>query len=288
MSKYLIINADDFGYNEQQTNAIRYLLKNGLITSTSFLSVTPYSQTAAEAAINDNISVGIHLTINSDKGNESWKSLSNATSICDANGLTANGKQLTFHAKRKEVANEIEAQYKYLTDRGITVDHADNHCGTFYGINGRRFYIDVYEFCKKYSLPYRFPKKPDFIARQLGIKRVPKLICNFQNAIVSQGLKRGVRLLDDLVSNPWSADKIRDCESLQKYYLDAIDNCSEGITEFFLHPAEEKEDPSGNWKKRVFEYEILKSGVLLQKAKENNIKVISWADFAGMNLEELN
>lgn len=287
MNKYLIINADDFGYNEQQTNAIRYLLKNKLITSTSFLSVTPYSQTAANAAVSENISVGVHLTINSDNGNESWQSLSNSPSLCDKDGLTKDQKQLTFHAKRKDVANEIEAQYRFLVNRGITVDHADNHCGTFYGINGRRFYIDVYEFCKKHNLPYRFPKKPDFIARQLGIKSVPKPVCAFQNAIVSQGLKRGVRLLDDLVSNPWGADKITDCDSLKKYYLDAVSNCSQGVTEFFLHPAEDKDDPTGNWKKRVFEYEILKSGDLLQKAEDANIKIISWADFAQMSSEEL-
>lgn len=33
MEKYLIINADDFGYNEQQNAAIEELLKNQLITS---------------------------------------------------------------------------------------------------------------------------------------------------------------------------------------------------------------------------------------------------------------
>ena len=31
-NKYLIINADDFGYNEEQTKAICELYKNGLIT----------------------------------------------------------------------------------------------------------------------------------------------------------------------------------------------------------------------------------------------------------------
>ena len=35
MAKYLIINADDFGYNPQQTKAIDELMRGGLITSTS-------------------------------------------------------------------------------------------------------------------------------------------------------------------------------------------------------------------------------------------------------------
>lgn len=287
MNKYIIINADDFGYNAEQTNAITHLLKNGLISSTSFLSVTPYSEAALQRAKDNSFSVGVHLTINSDSDEETWKSLSSSPSLCNEHGLETDQKRLARHAKRKEVANEIEAQYKYLVSNGLTVDHADNHCGTFYGINGRRFYIDVYDFCKKYNLPYRFPKSPNFITRQLGIKKVPKPIIAFQKAIVNQGLKRGVRLLDDLVSNPWSADKITDCDTLKKYYLDAIDNCSYGVTEFFLHPAEEKENMSDGWKKRVFEYDILKSGDLLQRAKDNNIKIISWADFAQMDTEEL-
>lgn len=286
MRKFLIINADDFGYNKEQTSAITYLLKNGLISSTSFLSVTPYSEKAVEIAKNEGFSVGVHLTVNSDSGNEGWRSLSESKSICENGALAFNQKKLTFGAKRKEVAAEIEAQYDFLVSRGIKVDHADNHCGTFYGINGRRFYIEAYEFCKKHGLPYRFPKSSAFIRRQLGLGSVPGVVKSFQAHIVKEGTKRGVRLLDDLVSNPWSADKITDCDALKRYYLDAIDECPEGVTEFFLHPAEEKEDPKGNWKKRVFEYDILKSGDLLQKAKEKNIKIISWAEFAQMKQEE--
>lgn len=39
MSKYLIINADDFGYNPQQTKAIDELMRGKLITSTSLMTV---------------------------------------------------------------------------------------------------------------------------------------------------------------------------------------------------------------------------------------------------------
>ena len=35
MAKYLIINADDFGLNKEQNEAIKDLLNNKLITSTS-------------------------------------------------------------------------------------------------------------------------------------------------------------------------------------------------------------------------------------------------------------
>ena len=47
MSRYLIINADDFGYNPQQTRAIDELFSEGLISSTSLMSVAPDAKNAA-------------------------------------------------------------------------------------------------------------------------------------------------------------------------------------------------------------------------------------------------
>ena len=50
MSKYLIINADDFGYNPQQTKGIDELMRGKLITSTSLMTVAPDAANAAELA----------------------------------------------------------------------------------------------------------------------------------------------------------------------------------------------------------------------------------------------
>ena len=49
MSKYLIINADDFGYNPQQTKAIDELMRGKLITSTSLMTVAPLSSQGSAA-----------------------------------------------------------------------------------------------------------------------------------------------------------------------------------------------------------------------------------------------
>lgn len=66
MTKYLIINADDFGYIPQQTRAIDELMRGGLITSTSLMTVAPDAANAAELARLGGYPVGVHLTINSD------------------------------------------------------------------------------------------------------------------------------------------------------------------------------------------------------------------------------
>ena len=50
MAKYLIINADDFGPNKEQNEAIKYLLKKELITSTSLMSVASQANDATDFA----------------------------------------------------------------------------------------------------------------------------------------------------------------------------------------------------------------------------------------------
>ena len=280
MSKYLIINADDFGYNEEQNSAIIELLKDNLITSTSLITVAPNAKDAVDFSKNNNTDVGVHLTINSDDENKKWQSLSSSNSF--KNGLPHSQKDLIFKTARKDVREELERQYRFIVDNGGTVDHADNHCATLYGINGRRFYIDAFDFCAQHKLPYRFPKTSGFLERQLG-RNVPGIIKKYQQMIVRAGEKRGVKMLDDLVSNPWSISRIGDYNTLEKYYLDAVDNCIDGVTEMFLHPALPVEDNQGEWQKRVFEYQILKSGCLLDRAKQRGISVVSWKIFDTQN-----
>lgn len=277
MKKYLIINADDFGYNQQQNKAITELLGKGLITSTSVMTVAPEADECSKLD-GSSYSVGVHLTINSDDSEALWKSITCAESLGGTDGLPHDGKKLTFGAKRKDVRAELDAQYNYLISKGVEIDHADNHCGTLYGINGRRFYIDAFDFCASNNLPFRFPKTVGFAERQIG-RRLPSAISKVIDAIVRTGENRNVQMLDDLVSNPWGMDRIKSYEVLRDYYIDAVDNCIDGITEMFLHPALPVDEKIGPWTKRVYEYELLKSGDLLQRAHEKNIEVVSWKIF---------
>ena len=83
MSKYLIINADDFGYNPQQTKAIDELMRGKLITSTSLMTVAPDAANAAELARLGGYPVGVHLTINTDDSKKRWQSNCGAPSLSE-------------------------------------------------------------------------------------------------------------------------------------------------------------------------------------------------------------
>lgn len=277
MDKYLIINADDFGMNAEENQAIKYLCENKLITSTSLMSVAPEAESAAKFSKAIAFPVGVHITLNSDDKNILYPSLSGAQSL-GRNGLWYESKNLTFKAKRKDVCDELEAQYRFIVENGAAVDHADSHCGTVYGINGRRFFLDAFDFCQKHDLPFGFPETVGFLERQIGIK-IPSPIVKLQRLIVASARKRGVELLTDLVSNPWQMDRIKDYETLRNYYLSAVDNCLDGVTEIFLHPALPNKLYGKEWQKRVFEFHLLKSGDLLQRAKDKNITVVGWDVF---------
>lgn len=277
MDKYLIINADDFGLNKEQNEAIKDLIENKLITSTSLMSVAPEAETAAELAKEINFPVGVHITLNSDDEKQLYPSLTGAASL-GKEGLWHKSKDLTFKAKRTDVRAELEAQYRYIKAKGAAIDHADSHCGTVYGINGRRFYLDAFDFCKEHNLPFRFPKTPGFLERQIGM-RIPSPVIKIQQMIVASAEKRKVSLLDDLVSNPRSMERIKDYDTLRKYYLDAVDNCIDGVTEIFLHPALPNDSYGIQWQKREFEYRLLKSGDLLQRAEDKGIRVTGWDVF---------
>lgn len=278
MSKYLIINADDFGLNKEQNEAIKALLKEKLITSTSLMAVAPEAKDATDFAKDISFPVGVHITLNSDDKRLLYPSLTGASSL-GKDGLWYEGRKLTFKGKRKDVRDELEAQYRYIKEKGAAVDHADSHCGTVYGINGRRFYLDAFDFCREHKLPFRFPETVGFLERQIGMK-IPSPVVKLQKMIVASAKKRDVKLLTDLVSNPWSMERIKDYETLRKYYLDAVDNCLDGVTEIFLHPALPNEGYGTEWQKRDFEYRLLKSGDLLQRAEDKGVRVVSWNIFS--------
>ena len=277
MAKYLIINADDFGLNKEQNDAIKDLIKNKLITSTSLMSVAAQANDATDFAKDIDFPVGVHITLNSDEEAYRYPPLTGAKSLGE-DYFWSQSKNLTFRAKRKDVRRELEAQYRYITDKGAKVDHADSHCGTVYGINGRRFFLDAFDFCKEHNLPFRFPKTVGFLERQIGMK-IPAPVAKLQQMIVQSAEKRGVKLLTDLVSNPWSIDRIKDYDTLRNYYLDAVDNCIDGVTEIFLHPALPNESYGKQWQKRDFEYQLLKSGDLLERAEDKGIEVVGWNVF---------
>ena len=279
--KILIINADDFGVQASTNKAVLELFEKGLISSASLLTVAQDSQDAATIAAKKKLPVGVHLTINSDDKERRWHTNSSAKSLNDDKGLLYDNKVLALKAKSKDVTQELEAQYRFMVKNGCVPDHADNHCATLYGINGRMFFINAFRFCKKYSLPFRFPKSPAFLERQLK-RRVPGVLLFAHKMIVNTAKRYDVFMPDDIVTNPYSIENIQTYDSLRDYYVEQIRTMAPGITEVFLHPSYpigiSPSNVDNAWLKREFELKLLQSGDLLEVAAKQKITVCSWGN----------
>jgi len=278
--KYLIINADDYGYNMESNVAITELFARGGITASSILAVAPASKDAVQTAARNGYAVGIHFAFNSDDSVRRWQSLTRAPSLNDAKGLPDKALHITLHAKSAEIRREMDAQYQYLLRGGCVPDHADSHCGTLYGLCGRLFFVQAFRFCCAHSLPLSLPRKPYFLDRLFDGK-TPAPILPLHRAMVALADKMGVLLTDDMVSHPHGMARIPDYDALRDYYLNELRKLRPGISELFLHPAKPvagTDDTRGEWTKREYEYRLLQSGDLLQAARDAGVQVVSWGD----------
>ena len=277
--RWLIIHADDYGYNEASNKAIEELLAEGLLSSTSLITVAPMAEQAARTAAERNLPAGVHFTLNSDPETPRWQSNSGAASLSGAEGLYHDGKQITLHAKSRDVSRELQAQYDFMLQNGCKPDHADNHCGTLYGINGRLFFFNAFRICAQYDLPFRLAKSERFLHRMFASGKAPGVLVPLYRAIAAAGLRRGVKLPDDVITSAHGIEALPDYETLRDYYLNEAKHAGEGITEVFLHPAFPAGDCAADhpWKKREYEYRLLKSGDLLTLAEKEGFEVVSWA-----------
>ncbi|MFO7636695.1 MAG: polysaccharide deacetylase family protein [Clostridia bacterium] len=281
--RYLIINADDLGMSESTNAAIGELFREKRITSSTLMAPCPKAGEAMDMARENKYPVGIHLTLNSDWESEGWPSIAppdKVSSLLDENGWLWDTKRLAKHGKSSHVSLELEAQVRLMKEAGCGVDHADSHSGTLYGINGRLFFVNAFKLCRKYNLPFRFPKSPGFLKEQFAGK-VPGFLYAAHRMIVMRAALMGVDLIDDMISNPHPVKQIGSYGNLRDYYIRQVAGCREGITELFLHPALPDEKLSRitpEWEKRVMEYRFLLNDDLLMLMERENIKPVSFGE----------
>lgn len=280
--KYLIVNADDLGLCKSQNSAIDILYKKGRITSSTVLAPADEVFDAKEKILDSGISVGVHWTLNSEYSDNLWNSCADwesVPSITEGGKLFYDKNRMAKDAKPSDITTELEAQYKKLVSLGIKPDHADSHSGTLYGTNKRMFFINAFKVCRKYDLPFRFPIRGDFLTRQFG-EGVPGILKAFHKVVVFIGRSMGVSLIDDMITNPDSVEKLSIYENLRDYYVNAMSEIKPGITEMFLHPSLEDDDMlsrSKEWQKRIWEYQFLLSDDFEKAIEKNNIRLVSWS-----------
>lgn len=134
-TKYLVIRADDIGMSHSVNVALKELLDTGYPVSASVMFPCPWYREAVSILKEyDNVSVGIHLTLNSEWENYRWGPIVGreaVPSLVDADGhfhhktdpLKANPP------KREEMEKELRAQIERAMTSGLKIDYVDYHMG---------------------------------------------------------------------------------------------------------------------------------------------------------------
>ena len=132
----LIIRTDDIGMSHSVNMAMQKLVSTGMPVSVSVLFVCPWYQEAVEILKqHPNISVGIHLALNSEWKNYRWGPVAGSQavpSLVDENGFFfPSAEALHQHNPSvAEVEKELRAQIERALRSGLKIDYVDFHMGT--------------------------------------------------------------------------------------------------------------------------------------------------------------
>ncbi|MDR2267615.1 MAG: ChbG/HpnK family deacetylase [Christensenellaceae bacterium] len=282
-NKYLIINADDFGVCPETNKAISELYQSKHITSVSIMPVATHIDEAIDIAKKINMPVGIHWAFNSDYPDNPWKPIdTEAKSLVDESGHLSSTSYFAKHAKSKDVTRELIAQYLFLIDRGLNVEHADSHCGTVYGINGRGFFKNAFEVCQKYGLPFRFPNTFNFIGDYVSNMFLLKLVKVAYSFILKSAKRHKVKLINHMIANHRDIKDISSYKDFENSYINDLRLVKPGITEFFTHPSYFSPAMAkyNGWNEiRGFDLEFLNSDKFANTLKDEGIIPCSYGIF---------
>jgi chitin disaccharide deacetylase len=135
-SVYLVIRSDDAGMSHSVNMALEKLIATGLPVSISVMFPTPwYQETVDILRRHPEVSVGIHLTLNSEWKNYRWGPVLGRTavpSLVDADGYFFPSADALHqnHPDLKEVEKELRAQIDRARGSGLKIDYVDYHMGT--------------------------------------------------------------------------------------------------------------------------------------------------------------
>ncbi len=132
----LLIRTDDIGMSHSVNMAMQKLVSTGMPISVSVLFVCPWYQEAVEILKqHPNVSVGIHLALNSEWKNYRWGPVAGSAavpSLVDENGFFFPSSEALYQHNPSVagVEKELRAQIDRALRSGVKIDYVDEHMGT--------------------------------------------------------------------------------------------------------------------------------------------------------------
>jgi len=131
----LLLRCDDIGMNHSVNMAAQKVIDAGIPFSASLMTTTPWFEEAVGIVKDQkNISLGIHLTLNSEWQGYRWGPIigEDASSLVDEHGYFFPTTQqfLDHNPKKGEIEDELRAQIERALGYGLKIDYLDYHMGT--------------------------------------------------------------------------------------------------------------------------------------------------------------
>jgi hypothetical protein len=129
----IIVNADDFGFDDQTVDATIACFERGLLTSATIMPKMPATARAvAYACAHPEHSFGVHLTYGGDGIEEPVLAPERVPALVEPSGklLQSNKTRMLAVLRRipeDQIERETEAQLRVLIDRGVQPSHVDSH-----------------------------------------------------------------------------------------------------------------------------------------------------------------
>lgn len=276
MFRYMIVNADDFGIDEEINRGIAECFRNGIVRSVSIVS----NGLAFENAVNlieknTDVRVGVHLCLVDER---SLLSKARVPSIVDYKGfLSKNYLHFLFkifnnQVNLLEVEDELNAQIKKVLDYGIIPTHLDSHQYTH--LLPPVFNI-VIKLAKKYNIKWiRYPKQnkhTQFITARSYIK---KLYLWFISGYQLKALRKNNIYYPDFSYGIMTNGHLN--EHTMRIFLEDLHS---GLTDITCHPGYNPRNRRYATWKYHWEEEVnaLKSEGIKDSIKKLNIKLVNYA-----------
>jgi len=287
ITKRLIVNADDFGLTKQVNLGIAQGFSRGIITSSTILMNSKFSEHAADLAKKRNLDVGIHLNLAEFQPLSLTKKISK---LIDKKGNFKPVLRMGYAASssslvRSQIQFELEAQIKKFNSLGLKASHVDTHhwSSMFPAINEI-----VLKLAKKYRISkarcaaetFSWPLCFGFKSTSLGAHTSQFLkyclIPTLSRTTKSQFEKYNIQKTDHYYGIMQTAAK----DPLE-YFTAVLKNLRTGSTELMVHPGFYSRDLDKlSWYGRERELELLAlmNPKLKRLINAQRIELIGWKE----------
>jgi len=162
MEKYVVITSDDFGICHSVNKGILKGFTHGVLSSSNFMATTPWFPEAIRFTKENDLPIGVHLTLTCEWSNLKHRPLTNAASLMDKDGyFFSSYEELFKHINFNEAKNEYIAQIEKVLGTGVRPTHVETHmCPPITHDKFPEVYYRVAdvvrEVAKKYDLIYTY------------------------------------------------------------------------------------------------------------------------------------